>query len=301
MSFSPITSLSFSPTFLQKEGGALEKAIETLDRILAISSRCVQFLDITENGELLFKEASFTISTPELILKVVVGILLLPLTILALALSIILKGAFYYKHSSERSQKQQLETQPIKPAPLQIPVKEEKEPKPPQPSHLAASKPSSNLKTSLSEQEQTGIKLIFNLLQTSHLIFIDFLENIEKEGATTIFSSSQNLPSHLKVYLDYELFLTSLESRIKQNFHGDPTKNLFDKEKLSSQIKTLHTTFLKILSLAERLLEVKLTSPEDISMQEASIILYKDFNYFFKDLLATARKNAIQRKEERVG
>ncbi|WP_213319020.1 hypothetical protein [Chlamydiifrater volucris] len=101
MNFYSVSSFKFSPVFIQKtQGGSLEKALSLLDRALAVSSRCIQFVDISEKGIPVIREESIQISSLEILAKVVIGVLLLPLTIIAIALKIILRTAFCYKTPS---------------------------------------------------------------------------------------------------------------------------------------------------------------------------------------------------------
>ncbi|WP_213357672.1 hypothetical protein [Chlamydiifrater phoenicopteri] len=101
--FSPLVAFDFSPKFLEKTGGgSLEKSLAMLDRILAVSSKCFRFIDLSSDGKLLIKEESNPISCVKIIAKVALGILLLPITIIALALKIILRIAFYNKESSSK-------------------------------------------------------------------------------------------------------------------------------------------------------------------------------------------------------
>ncbi|WP_213357673.1 hypothetical protein [Chlamydiifrater phoenicopteri] len=98
MGFCSATSFEFSPVFIQKtRGGGLEKTISLLDRALAVSSNCIRFVDVSETGAPMIEEQVIKISSIEVVAKVIIGILLLPLTILALALKVILRSVFYCK------------------------------------------------------------------------------------------------------------------------------------------------------------------------------------------------------------
>ncbi|WP_213318319.1 hypothetical protein [Chlamydiifrater volucris] len=103
MFYSPSVSFSFSTKFIEKSnGGCLERSLAFLDRVLAISSRCIRFIDVSDTGNVLIREELLLISSVEILAKVVIGILLLPLTIIALALRIILRMAFYCKETSSK-------------------------------------------------------------------------------------------------------------------------------------------------------------------------------------------------------
>ncbi|WP_213318321.1 hypothetical protein [Chlamydiifrater volucris] len=293
MKFSPITSLSFSPEFIYKtHGGVLEKTLSLLDRILQVSSKCIQLLDVTEEGVLIFKETSFSISNLEMVTRVIAGILLLPLTILALALSILLKGVFYYKYAS-REWKQISEVQQpkkLEPEKLSKIEKKNTDPAISQEVPESTSKPVINpkLKSTLIKEEEALAKKVFNLVKDGHFVFVDALQNLEKKYSTKIFPPSKTTSPCLIICNDTNLFLQNLEKQLSRSSVNDDSSKPFQKEviEFSQEDKDLlintHSAFFETLSLVENFLKIqlKLTSFE----------VYQDFDIFFEKLMAKAKK-----------
>ncbi|WP_213357675.1 hypothetical protein [Chlamydiifrater phoenicopteri] len=291
MSLSPTTSLAFSRTFLQKEGGALEKTIAALDRILAISSKCIQFVDVTSKKELLFQEDSFSISSSELALKTIIGILLLPLTILALALSIILKGVFYYKHSSKEFKESLGNIQPKdekKKNFLEKGTQTENLISQHLPQHLSTEQMIAKLKAFmvLNKQESGYLRHVFDFLKSSYTMLAQFFLDFEKDFSTKIFTEGSEKNSHMLIHRNFDMFLKSLTEKIRQNFQGNQKALPEEGKELSLYTKELirdfHSIFMLNLSLLEKTLDVSLLSKENQPAAQESIIFYQKFDLFFE-------------------
>ncbi|WP_213318318.1 hypothetical protein [Chlamydiifrater volucris] len=153
-----ITTFQFSPKFMESKGGCLEKSISILDRILSVSPACICFLDVSENGSVVIEEKKLPIPRTEVIIKVFVGVLLLPLTIIAFALKIILKTAFYYKYSHKgewvKFEEPKLASPQLTPTSPELTAPEPLEPRVPDTPSLDTSKLEP---PSLSPEEQSSI------------------------------------------------------------------------------------------------------------------------------------------------